>query len=70
MDQTNLYARLHLFTRVNFQWTDTNVKEIKSFFGIIISTGYVVLPNFTDYWEANSIFSQLGIVKGMSWNRF
>ena len=28
------------------------------------------MPNFADYWETNSIFSQPGIVKGMSQNRF
>ena len=69
-DQTNLYARLNPFTRVKYQWTDTSVEEIKSYLGIIISTGYVVLPNLVDYWETNSIFSQSGIVKGMSRNFF
>ena len=38
--------------------------------GIIIATGCVSLLNFADYWETNSIFSQPGVVKGMSWNRF
>ena len=57
VDQTNLHARLNPFTRVNFQWTDTNVKEIKSFLEIIVSSGYVVLPNFAEYWETNSILA-------------
>ena len=30
----------------------------------------MVLPNFADYWETNSIFSQPKIVKGMSRNHF
>ena len=37
--------------------------------GIIDLTGYLVLPNFAEYWEINSNFSQPGIVKGMSRNR-
>ena len=44
--------------------------ELRSFLGIIIASGYVCLPNFADYWETNSIFSQSGIVKGMSQNCF
>ena len=28
------------------------------------------MPNFADYWETNSIFSQPSIVKEMSWNSF
>ena len=28
------------------------------------------LPNLEDYWETNTILSQPGIVKGMSWNHF
>ena len=67
--QTNLYARLHPFRRATYQWFDTNVDELRSFLGIIIASGYVCLPNFVDYWETNSIFSQPGIVKGMSRNR-
>ena len=38
--------------------------------GIFIATGLVSLPNLQDYWETNSIYSQPGIVKGMSRNRF
>jgi len=38
--------------------------------GIFIATGLVSLPNLEDYWKTNSIFSQPGIVKGMSRNRF
>ena len=30
----------------------------------------MVLPTFVDYWKSDSIFNQLGIVKGMSQNRF
>ena len=40
------------------------------FLGIFIATGLVSLPNLRDYWETDSIFSQPGIVKGMSQNRF
>ena len=42
----------------------------KGIFGIIIVIGLVVLPNFADHWKSDSIFSQPGIVEGMSWNRF
>ena len=38
--------------------------------GIFIATGLVSLPSLSDYWETNTIFSQPGIVKGMSRNRF
>ena len=37
---------------------------------IIIATGLVSLPNLEDYWETDSIFSQPGIMIGMSRNRF
>ena len=30
----------------------------------------MLLPNFVDYWNPDSIFNQLDIVKGMSQNRF
>ena len=30
----------------------------------------MVLPTFVDYWKSDSIFNQLGIVKGMSQDRF
>ena len=69
-NQTNLYARLCPFHQANYKWTDTNVDELRSFLGIIIASGYVSLPNFVDYWETNSIYSQPGIVKGMSRNHF
>ena len=69
-NQMNLYARLHPFHRANYHWTDTNVDELRSFLGFINASGYVSLPNFADYWETNSIYSQPGIVKGMSRNRF
>ena len=69
-NQTNLYARLHPLRRANYQWRDTNVDELRLFLGIFIATGLVSLPNLADYWETNSIFSQPGIVKGMSRNRF
>ena len=69
-NQTNLYARLRPFRRANYQWTDTNVDELRSFLRIIIASGIVNLPNFNDYWETNSVFSQPGIVKGMSRNHF
>ena len=70
VDQTNLYARLHPYRRANYQWHDTSVDEMRSFLGIFLATGLVCLPNLEDYWEVNSIFSQPGIVKGMSRNRF
>ena len=70
VDQTNLYARLHPFGRVNYQWNDLTVDELRSFFGIIIATGLVCLPSFKDYWKVNSILSQPDIIKGMSRNRF
>ena len=43
---------------------------MRSFLGIFLATGLVCLPNLEDYWEVNSIFSQPGIVKGMSRNHF
>ena len=70
VNQTNLYARLHPFGRVNYQWNDLMVDELRSFFGIIIATGLVCLPSFKDYRKVNSILSQTGIIKGMSRNRF
>ena len=38
-----------------------------SFLKTIIPSGYIILPNFADYWETNSVS---GIVKGMSQNHF
>ena len=70
VNQTNLYARLHPFCRPNYQWFDNNADEIRSLLGILIATGCVSLPNIADYWEINTIFSQSGIVKGMSQNHF
>ena len=67
-DQTNLYARLNPFQRSNYQWQDTSVDELRTFLGIFIATGLMSLPNLQDYWETDSIFSQPGIVKGMSRN--
>ena len=69
-NQTNLYARLHPYRRANYQWQDTNVDELRPFLGIFIATGLVSFPNLEDYWETNTILSQPGIVRGMSWNRF
>ena len=69
----NIYRikrRLHPFQRANDQWFDTTADELRAFFGIIIATGLAVLPNFVDYWKSDSIFSQPGIVKEMSRNRF
>jgi len=70
VNQTNLHARLHPFQWASYKWTDTSVNKIRSFLGIIIATGLVVLPNFEDYWRTNSIFSQPSITKGMTQNRF
>ena len=42
----------------------------RTFLEIFIATGLVSLPNLQDYWETDSIFSQPGIVKGMSQNQF
>ena len=67
---TNLYARLNPFGRFNYQWQDTSVEELRTFLGIFIATGLVFLPNLQDYWETDSIYSQPGIVKEMSRNRF
>ena len=65
-----MYVGLHPFHRANYQWFDTNADDIRSFLGILIATVCVSLPNLADYWEINTIFSQPGIVKGMSWNHF
>ena len=67
-DQMNLYARLNPFSRSNYQWQNTSVEELRTFLGIFIATGLVSLPNLQDYWETDSIYSQPGIVKEMSWN--
>ena len=56
-DQTNLYASQHPNRRVNFQWYDTTVDELRWSFGIFIATGLVPLSNLEDYWEVNSILS-------------
>ena len=69
-DQTNLYARLDPYSRVNYQWQDTNVDKFRTFLGILIVTGLVSLPSLQDYWKTDTIFSQPGIAKGMSRNRF
>ena len=39
VNQTNLYARLHPFSRVKYQWNDLTVDDLRSFFGIFIATG-------------------------------
>ena len=65
-----MYARLHPFQQANYRWFDTTFDELRELFGIIIATGFVVLPNFADYWKSDSIFSQPGIVKGMLRNQF
>ena len=70
VDQTNLYAKLNAFGRVNYQWNDLTVDKLRSYFGIIIATGLVCLPSFKDYWKANSILSQPAIIKGISRNHF
>jgi len=56
------------FSRIN-KWFDTDIKEIKQLFGLLIWTGLVVLPTYELYWSCSEIFAtNFGSV--MSRNRF
>ena len=36
VNQINLYVRLHPFSRVNYQWNDLTVADLRSFFEILL----------------------------------
>ena len=56
-DQTNTYASQHPYHQGNFQWKDTSVDELRSFFGLFNATGLVPLSTLEDYWEVDSILA-------------
>lgn len=51
------------------KWKETNVEEIKTFFGIIIWMGMDKKPTIGHYWRNSKLFSS-NIPKYMSKNRF
>ena len=48
VDQTNLYARLHPFGQINYQWNSLTADKLGSFVGVVISAGLVYLPSFKE----------------------
>ncbi|XP_045446632.1 piggyBac transposable element-derived protein 4-like [Melitaea cinxia] len=51
-------------------WKDTNVAEIKVFFGIILHMGIIRLNRLTDYWKTDRLFNIPIFRQYMSRNRF
>ena len=74
--ETNRYATQTLanrslpkFARMN-KWVETDQKEIKIFFGVILSMGLVRLKSIEKYWSKNALFRQDVPRANMSRNRF
>ncbi|CAK1587299.1 unnamed protein product [Parnassius mnemosyne] len=51
-------------------WKDTNVAEMKVFFGIILHMGIIRLNRLTDYWKKDRLFNIQIFRQYMSRNRF
>ena len=49
---------------------DTNAKQIKKFFGIIIIMGIVQLPQLRLYWSKDPMYKNELILHSMTRNRF
>lgn len=73
--ETNRYASQQIsgknispHSRLN-KWKDTNVIELKQFFGLLMWTGLVQLPTYELYWSNSKIYNtEFGTI--MSRNRF
>nr|XP_046231957.1 piggyBac transposable element-derived protein 4-like [Scatophagus argus] len=53
-----------------YSWTDIEIKELYSFFGLLIYMSLVSLPRLQDYWRQNHILSVPLPAKVMSRDRF
>ena len=75
-NETNRYAQQFISTHqlrrrsLMRKWKDTNAKEVKKFFGIIIIMGCVQLPQLRLYWSKDPIYRNELIVRSMTRNRF
>ena len=74
--ETNRYATQTLanrslpkFSRMN-KWVETDQKEMKKIFGLILWMGLVRLNNIEKYWSKNTLFRQDVPRATMSRNRF
>ena len=65
-ERTNLYAA----QKGTISWEDISEDEMKSFVGIKLAMGIVLLPSLRDYWSTNPLLGTPGIVKGMGRNQF
>ncbi|XP_060846480.1 piggyBac transposable element-derived protein 4-like [Rhopalosiphum padi] len=52
------------------KWVDTNVNELKIFFGLLLHTGTIKLPKMSEYWKTDELFNLNCFREKMSRNRY
>ena len=59
--ETNRYYQQEQLKKPSpMPWKDTNVNEMKAFFGVVLAMGLIKLPELEDYWREDTMYS-------MSW---
>lgn len=74
--ETNKYA-LELFCGPNTteksritKWKDLSLAELKTFIGLLLHTGTIILPRLQDYWKTHRLFNLPSFRLYMSRDRF
>ncbi|XP_028254268.1 piggyBac transposable element-derived protein 4-like [Parambassis ranga] len=52
-----MYAAKNKAAGKKYKWADVEVKELYKFFGLLLYTSLVSLPNIQDYWRENTVTS-------------
>ena len=70
VSETNRYAHECIATKLDPEWKDTSLKEIKAFLGLHVLFGIKQLPSYKLYWSKDPLIGVPAVQKVMSRNRF